>query len=183
VIANRRHYGGLVVHLGVVIIAVALAASQNYTTRHEARLQPGASETVAGYTVTYLGTATRTSAQKVTLSARLRVLHADTEIGVLEPSLATFPGGNEAIGTPAVRPGPVTDLYLTLISSPDSTGTVTVGVFVNPLVSWLWVGGLVMVLGSVIAGWPARRRPRRTRPEPLTAARPDPAPALIGGRT
>jgi len=161
VAGNRRRYGGFVVHLGVAIIAVALAASYGAGTHRELVLAQGRSATVQGYTVTYLGTEARSTPQKLTLSAQLRVTHDGQPVGVLTPSLAVFPGATEAVGSPSVRAGLRQDLYLTLVSSPDETGQVTVGVFVNPLVSWLWLGGLVMALGTAWAAWPARRRVRR----------------------
>lgn len=167
---NRRRYGGLVVHLGVATIAVALAASYGAGAHREAVLTEGRSTTLSGYTVTYLGTQAHTTAQKLTLSARLLVRHDGDRLGVYAPSLSVFPGATEAVGSPAVRAGVTEDLYLTLVSSPTSSGQVTVGIFVNPLVSWLWIGGLVMVLGTAWAAWPGRRRrvraPSAVVPEP-----------------
>ena len=49
-------------------------------------------------------------------------------------------------------------MYLTLVSSPDESGTVTLGVQINPMVLWLWVGGAVMAFGTLVALIPARRR-------------------------
>jgi cytochrome c-type biogenesis protein CcmF len=180
VTANRRHYGGLIVHLGVVIIAVALAASHSYSSRLETQLTEGASASLRGYTVTYLNTTAHSTSQKLTLAARLRVHHHGADMGVFRPSLAIFPGATEAIGTPAVRPGPVSDLYLTLASSPNQAGQVTVDIFVNPLVSWLWFGGLVMVGGTVLAGWPVRRKRRRSAaPVPVQEPAPE-TPVVVG---
>src|SRR4029077_10887205 len=60
---NPRLYGGLVVHVGVVVVAMALATTSGYTTKREVRLSPGQSASVRGFTVTYLRTKTDTSAQ------------------------------------------------------------------------------------------------------------------------
>jgi cytochrome c-type biogenesis protein CcmF len=172
---NRRRYGGLVVHLGVATVAVALAASYGAGAHREAVLTEGRSATLSGYTVTYLGTQARTTAQKLTLSARLLVRHDGERLGVYAPSLSVFPGATEAVGSPSVRVGVTEDLYLTLVSSPTSSGQVTVGIFVNPLVTWLWIGGLIMAAGTAWAAWPARRRPARA---PARAA-PAPEPAVV----
>ena len=51
------------------------------------------------------------------------------------------------------------DLYLTLISSPTADARVTLGVQVNPMVLWLWIGGLLMALGTAVALLPAKRTP------------------------
>jgi cytochrome c-type biogenesis protein CcmF len=158
VAGNRRLYGGLVVHAGVVVVAVALAASSGYAVKREVHLARGERATVAGHRFTYLGTAERQTGQKRTLWARVRVERGKRVMGVYEPALSLFPNRVEAIGTPSVHTGVLRDVYLTLVSSPDETGRVTLGVLVNPLVVWLWIGGGVMAAGTALAAWPGRRR-------------------------
>jgi cytochrome c biogenesis factor len=58
----------------------------------------------------------------------------------------------------------VEDVYLTLVAGPrEGDDRVVVGVRVNPLVAWLWIGAGVMVVGTAVAAWPSRRRRRRRR--------------------
>ena len=166
VAGNRRLYGGLVVHVGVVIIAVALAAS-GYTAKREVRLAEGEQATLEGHRFTYLGVTRRSTGQKDTISARVRIERGGPEegwrnLGVYAPALSIFPNapGGAAIGTPSVRSGAVRDVYLTLVASPDQDGRVTLGVQLSPLVVWLWIGGGVMVVGTAIAIWPVRRARR-----------------------
>jgi cytochrome c-type biogenesis protein CcmF len=170
VAGNRRLYGGLVVHAGVVLVAVALAASSGYAVKREVRLAQGQEAMVAGHRLTFLGTTQRQTGQKRTLWARVRVERGDRQLGVYEPALSLYPNRVEAIGTPSVHTGALRDVYLTLVSSPDEAGKVTVGVLVNPLVVWLWIGGGVMAVGTAVAAWPGRRRTRlpagRAMPEP-----------------
>jgi cytochrome c-type biogenesis protein CcmF len=66
-----------------------------------------------------------------------------------------------------VRTGFREDVYLTLVSSPNEQGRVTVGVAVNPMVLWLWVGGGVMALGTIVALSPSLRRRTRRVPDPV----------------
>jgi cytochrome c-type biogenesis protein CcmF len=155
---NRRRYGGLLVHLGVVVVAVGLTASHNYSTHRDIELARGQTVAVDGYDVTYLGAASTSTPQKATVAARVRVVHGTHPLGVYTPALSIFPGATEAIGTPSVQAGLTRDVYITLTSSPSQRGHVTVGVFINPLVTWLWAGGLMMVAGAVTAGIPRRRR-------------------------
>jgi cytochrome c-type biogenesis protein CcmF len=168
---NPRLYGGLVVHAGVVIIAIALGVSSGYATRREVSLQKGESATVAGYTVKYLGSETTTKPQKTTISARVQLRQGGRMLGVYSPAISSFPNAADGIATPSVHTGILRDIYLTLVSSPTS-GRVTIGVAVNPLVIWLWIGGLVMGLGTAVALVPGRRRkvlpPTPTQPlEPV----------------
>jgi len=157
--SNPRLYGGLVVHVGVVLVAVAIASSSSYSTKREVRLEAGESATVRGYTVTYLDGDTERSDQKTTVSARVRVERGGEDLGVYAPAISTFPNSTQGIGTPSVRTGLREDVYLTLVSSPNQRGRVTIGVAVNPLILWLWVGGGVMALGTLIALAPSLRKP------------------------
>jgi cytochrome c-type biogenesis protein CcmF len=176
VAGNRRLYGGLIVHVGVVILAVALAASMGYTAKREFRLAEGERVTFQGHRFTYLGVTRTSTGQKDRISARVRVERGGFKdgwqsLGVYAPALSIFPNapGGAAIGTPSVRTGVVRDIYLTLVASPDGDGRVTLGVQLSPLVVWLWIGGGVMVLGTAVAVWPARRARRGEVPAGASA--------------
>jgi cytochrome c-type biogenesis protein CcmF len=163
VTGNRRLYGGLLVHVGVVLIALALTVSSGWAAKREARVTTGQTLRVSGYTVTYLGVREHQSSRKLTLTARLRVKHGSRDLGVWAPSLSIFPNATQAIGTPSVRTGLLRDVYLTLVAAPDDSGRVAIAVRVNPMVLWLWLGGGVMATGTIVAAWPGRRRNRRVR--------------------
>ena len=168
--ANPRLYGGLIVHVGIVCIAVALASFSTFTTKRDVQLARGQSATVSGYTVTYLGSQTQRSAQKTSIKVRLRIRHGGSDLGVYAPAISTFPGTNEGIGTPSIRSGLLRDVYLTLVSSPTQRGRVTIGVGINAMVVWLWTGGLILALGTTVALAPRLRRRVRPVDEPPTVA-------------
>jgi cytochrome c-type biogenesis protein CcmF len=163
---NPRLYGGLIVHVGVVIAAVAIAASSAYTTKREVHLAQGQSATVRGYTLTYVGTHERRSGQKNTVSAAVHIRRGGDDLGTYAPAISTFPNSAQGIGTPSVRTGLREDVYLTLVSSPNEQGRATIGVAVNPMVLWLWVGGGVMALGTILALSPTLRRRLKPVAEP-----------------
>ena len=171
-----RANGGMVVHLGVVLIAVAFAASHAYSARREFRLAPGQSASLAGHQVTYLGTTTVRRPNRTSIVASVRVDGGR----VYAPAENQFPFATQAIGTPSVRTGWNEDVYLTLVAAPESPdGRAVIGVIVQPLIAWLWAGGAMMAIGTALAAWPGRRR-RPTAPasEALDVARPAaPAPA------
>ena len=155
---NRRLYGGLIVHVGVVLVAVALAASHGYSTHREVSIARGETVSVGGYDLTYVDTSAIESPQNTRVVSDVVVARGGEPVAVMQPSLVIFPGATSAIGTPAVRTTLAEDLYLTLVSSPNATGSVTLGVFVNSMIVWLWIGAGVMVAGCVVAAWPSRRR-------------------------
>jgi cytochrome c-type biogenesis protein CcmF len=170
-----RSNGGMVVHLGVVLVAVGFAASSSYGHRAQFRLAPGESASLAGHSVTYLGSTVEDQGNKTTTQARVRVDGGK----VYGPALHQFPFGSQAIGSPSVRTGPLSDVYLTLVVPPDAGGTAVIGVNIQPLVVWLWIGGTVMGLGTFLAAWPGRRR-RPPAPETETVVlEPDRTPAAV----
>jgi cytochrome c-type biogenesis protein CcmF len=148
------------VHIGVVLIAVAFAASHSYGHSREFRLAPGQTARLAGHNLTYLGSSTVRQANKTSVRARVRIDGGK----VYAPSVHQFPFATQAIGSPSVKSGLRDDVYLTLAAAPDRPGgTAVIGVFVQPLIYWLWIGGGVMALGTALAAWPGRRR-RPTAP-------------------
>ncbi len=69
---------------------------------------------------------------------------------VLEPSRATYAGlGGQALTHVAISTTPIADLYIVLVGTADD-GSATFRVFVNPLVTWIWAGGVVILLGVVL---------------------------------
>lgn len=162
-----RTNGGMVVHLGVVMIAVALAASQSYVQQTEFRLEEGETVTFAGHTLTYVGPAEKVEANKTTLQALVEI---DGE-GPYAPGISQFPFGQQQVGVPSVRTTPTNDVALSVLALPESPGgPVTIRVTAQPLIVWLWIGGGVMAFGTVLAAFPGRRR-RGT--EPVSAPVPD----------
>jgi cytochrome c-type biogenesis protein CcmF len=167
---NRRLYGGLVAHLGLVIAIVAITWSATYATQREVTLARGQSTQFAGYELRYEGSTFRKEPQRVVFVSTLAILDGGRRIGVLIPSLNYYPSDpNEPIGTPSISKGTpfngFHDLYASLQSLAMKGTSATFRLFSNPGVMWLWTGGAVIVLGGVLALWPARRR-RHDRPEP-----------------
>jgi cytochrome c-type biogenesis protein CcmF len=155
---NPRRYGGLVVHTGVVAIAIVLAAGGSFGTKQEVRLTRGQQASVGGYDISYVGRRVTRSDQKNVVAVDLRVVHGGDHLGTYAPAISTFPNSTEGIGTPSVHTGLLEDLYLTLVSSPNQRGRITVGVQTQPMTLWLWIGGGLMALGTLIALAPRVRR-------------------------
>ena len=169
-----RANGGMIVHLGVVMIAVALAASSSYDTERELSLAKGDSAVVAGHTIEYRGIR---DVEKPNKTSKQAVVALDGQVHT--PSLDLFPGGTSAIGTPSVDTSLVEDVYLSLVDLPDSDAVdeVTIRVIVQPMVVWLWIGGGVMAFGTALAAFPGRRRrdPLRPASAPVPAGETEPS--------
>jgi cytochrome c-type biogenesis protein CcmF len=150
-----RANGGMIVHIGVVIIAVAVAASGSFVRQAEFTLAPGESAVFAGHTLTYEGQQVKQEDAKIVNQALIRI----DGTGPWGPSLNQFVNGSQTIGTPSVRSTFRDDVALSLIKVPEGdNNTITVRVTIQPLVIWLWIGGAVMALGTLLAVFPGRRR-------------------------
>ncbi|HEV8671949.1 MAG TPA: heme lyase CcmF/NrfE family subunit [Candidatus Limnocylindria bacterium] len=161
---SGRRYGGYVVHLGIVLVAVAVATSQSKTVEIERTVRAGDHFEAAGYTVTYNGLRSVDEPQRDLLVADLAITGngADAQ---LRPALVFFPNATQAVGSPGISAGLRDDVYTILIAYDTSAQTwATVRVLVIPLVSWLWLGGAVVGLGAVIAALPQPKRREATRP-------------------
>ena len=159
-----RTNGGMVVHLGVVLVAVAFAASQSYVRQAEFDLEAGQPATFAGHEIVYVGSAVIAHENRTERVAFVRVDDAKT----YGPAIATYPFASQTIGIPSVRSTLRDDVALSVLSFPEEAGAdrVILRVTVQPLVAWLWLGGIVMAAGTGLSLVTARSR----RPEPDVAA-------------
>ncbi|MDE3009213.1 MAG: hypothetical protein KGI14_09355, partial [Acidobacteriota bacterium] len=152
--------GGMVVHLGVVVLALGIVSSTTYAQRHEVTLAPGQRTIVDGQEIGFYGLRHVSSALKSATQLRVRVGgHA------LFPAVTTFHGRNgQTVGTPAIDSSLWRDVYVTFdavggtgstsgaqIQTGLPTGSVVVGVTVEPLLAWLWIGGLMVGAGAALS--------------------------------
>ncbi|CAN5742368.1 heme lyase CcmF/NrfE family subunit [soil metagenome] len=147
-----RTNGGMIVHLGVVLIAIGLAASGSFAQQAEARLAPGDTRRVHGHEVTFTAFSERETSSRTIREAQMTV-----DGNTLGPRLQKFPNGTQEVGKPAVQYGVGDTVYLALLEAPRADGTVLVRIIVQPLVAWLWTGGLVMVIGTALSAFPGTR--------------------------
>jgi cytochrome c-type biogenesis protein CcmF len=172
---NRRLYGGLVVHLGIVVALVAITTSASFQLKTQVTLVQGQATRFAGYTLRYDAFQQIRQPQRLVAVATLSVLKGGRSTGRLIPSLNFYPNSTEPIGTPSISHGTprslFRDLYASVISFDQGGRRATFRFFLNPGVVWLWIGAAIMVLGGLLAIWPGRRRVGG-RPElaPMAAA-------------
>jgi cytochrome c-type biogenesis protein CcmF len=156
---NRRLYGGLTVHIGLAVAAIAITASSSFARQAEVNLAKGQQISFAGYVLRYEGQRALRQPQREVLVADVAVSREGEAMGRLTPSLNLYPAASEPIGTPSIRFGVLKDLYASVIGFEGDAGQrATFRFFLNPGVTWLWVGGAVMALGGLMAAWPAKRR-------------------------
>jgi cytochrome c-type biogenesis protein CcmF len=166
-----RANGGMIVHLGVVVLAVGVIAATSYRHQTELALHRGSVVTYDGHRFTFEGLRTVTSPSRTSQEALVRV-----DGGLFTPATTSFGSALSVVGTPAIDSSFFDDVYLTFdaVGGLGSTsgnqainnlpqGSVAIGVVVEPLVAWLWAGGLLIGVGGLLALVPGSRR-RATDP-------------------
>jgi len=148
-----RSNGGMVVHLGVVIVAIGLAAATSYGHRTTFELRSGQTVLYEGHRIEYRGARTFAEPNRSGIVGTVLV-----DGVAFHPAISDYPG-YEGIATPAVDSSIRDDVYLTLSNvSANGRGPAAIGVVDQPLVLWLWAGGVLTALGALMAAVPGRRR-------------------------
>ena len=169
---NHRRYGGYIIHLGVVLIAIGIIGDHYFKQETQGTLSRGESLSVGGYQFkfqelkNYPGSDGRDVVEAVaSLSQNGRVIDA------LNPRRDYFTTDKQPVTVPGVYSTPGVDFYVLLVGWNDAGTTATFKIYVNSLINWLWIGGIVMILGTIIATWsnPAKREATYVlKPEVLT---------------
>ncbi len=151
---NNRRYGGYIIHIGVVMAFVGIVASSFFKTEVKKSLKQGDSFQVGSYELEFLGLSQNETSHLETISARLELLRDGKPIVLMQPAKLFYKRPQQPATSVAIRSTPAADLYVVLAGIDDATGLTTFQVFLTPLVFWLWAGGLIMALGTVVAMWP-----------------------------
>lgn len=150
-----RAGGGMVAHIGVSLLAFGFIASTSFSEEGEFQLSPGEVGTVAGHEVSFVEL-------EDVMEGPNRVVRAQIEVkgrGLYAPAITQYPTFGRPIATPSVATSFIDDVYLTLVAIPEEgSELVVVRVLVEPLVGWIWLGGFVIALGTVLAMVPLNRK-------------------------
>jgi cytochrome c-type biogenesis protein CcmF len=156
---GRRRHAGLVVHMGLALVAAGIIASSSLAQQDQVTLKTGQSTVFAGQMLRYQGLHADRQPQRIVLTATVAVTNpGGGPAGMLDPRMNLYPATTAPIGSPSIHRGIVWDLYASVISLQGNGGSATFRFYRNPGVNWLWFGGLVMALGGAAAAWPGRRR-------------------------
>jgi cytochrome c-type biogenesis protein CcmF len=159
---NRRRYGGQLIHLSIVLIVIGITGSQAYQTEVQVALATGESVEVNGYTLAYQDYVYREveeGGNKIRNQAVVEVSRGGRLLTTVRPERNLHSNVQGAVTEVALRSNLKEDLYVVLASlEPD--GLAAFQVLINPMVVWLWIGGAVLIVGTLIAAWPPRKRRR-----------------------
>jgi cytochrome c-type biogenesis protein CcmF len=158
-VRQNRRYGGFVVHLGILVVALGVAGSQAWSLQTEATLARGETVELGGYRVRFDGLAASEESNHFKVTGTFSVAHGTGSSDVLQPAKKFYPREQTPIAYVDYRLGLIEDVYLVLGDFARDGSQATIKVQVNRMVSWLWLGGVVLTLGAALAVLPDRQRP------------------------
>jgi len=151
---NRRRYGGYIVHVGIVSIFVGIAASTVFRIEAQQTMKAGDEMRVGRYTLRYDRIESQEDGHVARTAAVLPVFVDGRQIDTLMPEKRFYKKPKQPTTEVANRSTLREDLYVVLGSYDPQTQLVTIQAYVNPLVVWIWLGGLILALGTAVAVWP-----------------------------
>jgi cytochrome c-type biogenesis protein CcmF len=169
---NRRRYGGYVIHVGIVMAFVGVAASSVFRTEVQQTLSQGQDFQVGRYRLRFDRIENREDGHMAASAAVLSVFVGDRQIDTLKPEKRFYKKPKQPTTEVANRSTLREDLYVVLGSYDPQSKLATILAYVNPLVVWIWLGGLVAALGTAIAVWPSAAERRVEVAMPDRAATP-----------
>jgi cytochrome c-type biogenesis protein CcmF len=155
---HNRRYGGFVIHLAILVVAVGVTGSQAWSVHTETTLKPGEATELAGYRIRFDGLRESQESNHGKVTGTFTVVGGHGAGAVLEPAKKFYPQEQSPIAYVDYRLGLVDDLYLVLGDFASDGSHATVKFQVNRMVSWIWIGGLVLTLGTLLAVLPERRK-------------------------
>ncbi|WP_366923586.1 heme lyase CcmF/NrfE family subunit [Metallumcola ferriviriculae] len=153
---NRRRYGGYTIHLGIILISLAIIGSGAYKQEVTKQVSVGETITIDDYAITFNGLRQRQEGENDVVYAEMPVMKDGQVIGTITPEKVFYATWEQPSTEVAIKGTLVEDLYVILATWENSGQTATFKVHVNPLMSWMWIGGYILVLGTIFAVWPGK---------------------------
>ena len=147
---NKRRYGGYIVHFGMVMVFVGVLGSSVFQKEAHGPLKPGESLALGPYSLTLRGVEDKPVANAQHTRAVLDVNRGGKYLGPAYPAKAMYFKSQQPMTEIALRQTPAEDLYM-ILGGVNDDGSASIQAYINPLVSLIWAGGVVMVLGTLIA--------------------------------
>ena len=153
---NRPRYGGYVVHLAIMMVAVGAIASSFYSVQQDFAMRPGDTASLGKYTFRYDRVSHASFPDREEDIAQFTVHSGGSYLGVMRPYRSFYPDFKIAATRGAIRSTPVEDFYI-VASEFQPDGQAVFRVLINPLVWWMWASGPILFLGFALALWPQRK--------------------------
>ena len=158
ILANRPRYGGYIVHIAIIMLAFGILGSSFYNSEKDVFLAIGESTEIEDYSIEFTGIRTEIFPDRTERIADLKITKGDNELGSIGAWQGIYPSFSMLSTRAAIRSTPIEDLYVIFSETQPDGKTAAFRILVNPLVWWMWLSGPFVILGTIVALWPARKR-------------------------
>ena len=160
---NRRRYGGYWIHIGVLLMGFGVIGTELFQEQRQIFLTTGEQASLGDYTVVFNGTqAFEAPDDLMLIEADFSLLKNGEFVKTLTPVNEIYQRTGQTMTIADLRSTLVEDFYVRLIDWEGITANAaTVRLYLNPLINWVWLGGAIFVLGTMIAAWPDASEERR----------------------
>jgi cytochrome c-type biogenesis protein CcmF len=151
---NRRRYGGYIIHLGVVMMALGIVGDEFFKAETQGTIGAGQSLTVENYTLTFESVKRYMGDDQEIVEARAKLFRDGEYITTLSPRRDYFISQKQPVTVPGVYSTPGADVYVLLVGWEEiGLNASTFKIYVNPLINWVWAGGITFIIGTLVAAW------------------------------
>ena len=160
-VKNRQRYGGYVAHLGVILIVMGFTGAGAFSVDTQYNVTEGEVVMVGDYSLMYRGLGEYSTEMTKVVYGEFLVEENGEYLGVIRPEKVTYLNGNQPTTEVSVVSSIEEDLFVILNGWVPDSGNSVIQVKIFPLISGIWYGGYVLILGTLISLWPEKRRPRK----------------------
>ncbi|AUX48257.1 cytochrome C biogenesis protein [Sorangium cellulosum] len=151
---SRRRYGGYIVHVGIAVMFVGFAG-RAWGVDKEVSLHPGEEVRIEEYRLVYTGPRMEVDSEKRMVFADLEVERHGEPVGRISPAKYIYKATPEAPSTEVARHITLkNDLYVIIGMANPQTKVASFQLHVNNLISFMWFGAGILILGALVAMWP-----------------------------
>ncbi len=159
---NTRRYGGYVIHFGIALMFIGFVGNA-FAVHQQADVLPGDEVTVRNYRFVVKSFDEHETDNHIASKARIEVYNGDRLFATMFPERRLYKASQQPTTEVAIKTRLNEDVYLVFAGLAEDSGKAVIQIYLNPLVLWVWIGGAIMVLGTIIALVPNRA------PQPLAA--------------
>ncbi len=154
---NKRRYGGYIIHIGIVCLFVGITGSSAFKVERVETLEKGESLIIQDYRLKFENLSSYPTQDKHVTTATLSVWRGGKRIGILRPEKNFYANQEQSVTEVAIRSTLREDLYVILSQYNQDDGSATFKVVISPLIMWMWLGGFILVGGTILAMWPDKK--------------------------
>jgi len=156
---NKRRYGGYIVHIGLIMVFVALSGGP-YKIEKNVVLKQGSAASIGDYRIVYNQPISWKDQEKEVLATSMIIYKGGKKMGTITPRKEIYSKEQQPWTRVSIKSNLKEDVYI-ILEGIEKDGSAGFKILINPLMQWMWIAGFVMTFGTIIAYWPDKAEKRR----------------------